>query len=86
MKNERIKELKNFADDFNKRLQSSEIDSEEIAIYKKINNKNNILNKSTTFTSKLDDDFLNKVRKYSVKKVNFKENKLNNSKRKTNRE
>lgn len=40
MKNERIKELKNFADDFNKRLQSSEIDSEEIAIYKKINNKN----------------------------------------------
>lgn len=41
MKNEKIKELENFANDFNKRLDISELELEDFALYKKINNKNN---------------------------------------------
>ena len=40
MKDEKIKELENFANDFNHRLQLSELELEEEALYKKLNNKN----------------------------------------------
>ena len=48
MKDEKIKELENFANDFNKRLQLSELKLEDEALYKKLNNKkiNNRRNKS----------------------------------------
>ena len=40
MKDEKIKELENFANDFNKRLQLSELELEDNAKFKKLNNKN----------------------------------------------
>lgn len=53
MKDEKIKELENFANDFNHRLQLSEIELEDEALYKKLNNKkiNNVRNKSIEVNS-----------------------------------
>lgn len=44
MENKKIKNLENFANDFNKRLQLSELEPEDNGIFKKLNN-NNIINK-----------------------------------------
>lgn len=51
MENDKIKELENFADDFNKRLQLSELELGDNTILKKINNKN-IKNRRNKFSKK----------------------------------
>ncbi len=51
MENDKIKELENFADDFNKRLQLSELELGDNTILKKINNKN-IKNRRNKFNKK----------------------------------
>lgn len=51
MENDKIKELENFADDFNKRLQLSELELGDNSILKKINNKN-IKNRRNKFSKK----------------------------------
>lgn len=49
MENDKIKELENFADDFNKRLQLSEVELEENEIQKKLN-VGNIKNSRNKFS------------------------------------
>ena len=55
MKNERINELQNFANNFNKNLQLSEVELEDKEIFKKlnnnINNKRNGLNDFNSITA-----------------------------------
>ena len=49
MQNEKIKELQTFANDFNKRLQLSELELEDSALLKKLNG-NNIKNRRNKFS------------------------------------
>ena len=83
MKNERINELQNFANNFNKNLQLSEVELEDKEIFKKlnnnINNKRNSLNdfNSIIATPRSKSQFRPVINNINIYNIYSKKNYLN---------